>query len=95
MASPKKHFFSEAWQQIRPHALAVFVDFMQTLFLWAGVLGAHMVRVLMTAAGIDESLVSLVGTLEKWAFLASFFVFFVRIVIRLFAGLYAGLRETA
>jgi hypothetical protein len=76
--------WAEAWKKLRPYALSFVIEFGLYLRVWAMVLGAHIVRVVMAAAGIDPELVSLVGWMEKWVFFASFVSFFWRVVVNLY-----------
>lgn len=81
---PPTNFWAEARKKLRPHALSWVIEFGQYLMLWATVAGAHIVRVVMAAVGIDREFVGIVAWLEKWVFLASFISFFWRILIRLY-----------
>ena len=81
---PRKEFWAEARNKLRPHALSAVVEFGQYLMLWALVAGAHLVRLGMELIGIDPQLVFIVALLEKWVFIASFASFFWRIIIRLY-----------
>jgi hypothetical protein len=81
---PRKKFWNQAGDRLRPRALATVVDFGEYLMLWATVAGAHFVRVYMESINIDSDFVEVVAQLEKWVFLASFVSFFWRILIRLY-----------
>lgn len=77
-------FWAEVRKKLRPHAVAWVIEFGQYLMLWATVVGAHLVRVVMAGIGIDRDFVEIVAWLEKYIFLASFLSFFWRILIRLY-----------
>ena len=87
MARTDTNFWVSVWRGLRPRALAGVIDFGNYLILWASVLGAHLVRIVMAAFGVDPDLVRVVGWLEKGIFIATFASFFVEILINLFAGL--------
>ena len=77
-------FWAEAWKKLRPQALAMVIEFGGYLRLWAMVLGAHVVRILIAVAGVDPEMIKFVAWMEKWVFLALFVGFFWRIIVRLF-----------
>jgi hypothetical protein len=57
------------------------------LVLWASVLFAHVVRVLMGLWGIEPVLITGVRWAETGVFMASFAGFFVRILLRIYLRL--------
>jgi hypothetical protein len=79
-------FFKTVWQGVRPHALAGMIDFGQYLNMWAGVFGAHLAKLFFASAGVEAEIIKLVSVIEKWVWIASFFAFFWRILVRLFFG---------
>jgi hypothetical protein len=80
----KAGFWTTVWQRLRPLALSQIVDFGQYLFLWAAVLGAHFIRSLMAASGIEQDILQPIAWLERWVFIASFVSFFWRVLVRLY-----------
>lgn len=79
-------FWAEARKELRPKALSIVIELGEYLMLWAMVLAAHLVRIVMAAAGIEPEIVNLVAWVEKWVFLASFGTFFLRILMRLYTA---------
>jgi hypothetical protein len=81
----QKEFLPTVWRGLKPQAVAVAIEFGGYLLIWATVLGAHIVKVVSAAAGIDQGLIDLVSIAEKWVFLATFGSFFWRVLLRLWS----------
>ena len=77
-------FGTEAWKKLRPHVLSAVIEIGIYLRYWLMVLVAHVVRLVMSAGGIDLWLVGLVGWMENIVFIASFASFFWRLLVRLY-----------
>jgi hypothetical protein len=75
-------FFREAWKGLRPKALAATIDIGEYVVLWAGLIVADVVKVIAATAGVDPEVIQSVSFMEKWAWIASFAAFFLRIVVR-------------
>jgi len=84
MTDDHSGFWTEAWAQLRPDMLSGVVEFGQYLRLWAVVLGAHLVRLIMATAGIEPEITKPVALMERWVFIASFASFFWRVLLRLY-----------
>ena len=93
MTANKREFWTAAWQGFRPDALAAAIDFGRYLVLWATVLGAHIVRSVMSIFGIEPELISVVTWIERYVFLSSFGAFFFRFLLRLYHNVRENLRE--
>jgi hypothetical protein len=76
-------FVSSVWSRLRFDAVAVAVDFGNYLLIWAGVFGAHLVKLLAATLNVDPDVISFVAFLEKWVWIASFGAYFWRVVLRL------------
>jgi hypothetical protein len=76
-------FWAEPWRKLRPQAQSLVVEVGLYFRYWIVVLIAHVVRIVMAAAGIEPEFVNLVALMEKWVFLASFASFFWRLLVRL------------
>jgi hypothetical protein len=86
-----RNFFVEAWEKIRPNALAQFVDLGGYLILWTGVFGAHLVKLGAAAIGIDSEFILVISFMERWVLVATFAAFFVSGLFRIIVGM-RGLR---
>jgi hypothetical protein len=80
-------FFVTVWTRLRPAALSAVVDFGQYVFLWAGVLGAHLIKVLAAASGLEVEVIRAISFMERWTWIASFAAFFLRVLLRVSRGL--------
>jgi len=76
-------FLREAWRRMRPNAVAVAVDTGDYVLIWAGIVAAHIVKVMVAAAGIDPDIIQAVSFMEKWTWIASFAAFFWRTLMRI------------
>jgi hypothetical protein len=75
---------AEAWRKLRPYALSTVIETGVYLRYWAMVLVAHAVKLVMSTAGIDVWLITLVGWMEDIVFISSFASFFWRLMVRLY-----------
>ncbi len=83
----KLSLLSASWRKTRRDLLSALVDFLRYLYIWAGVLLAHLLKLAMGLSGIDPVIVKDVALLEKWTWIASFACFFVGVLIRAARGL--------
>jgi hypothetical protein len=83
-------FFEVLWKRLRPHALSAAVEFGQYLFLWAGVLGVHFIKIIAQAAGVESDIIDPVSFMERWMWIASFAAFFWRVLIRVWRASKGG-----
>jgi len=71
-----------SWRKTRPDLLSALIDFERYLYLWAGVLCAHLVRLAVALVGIDLEIVRYVALMEKWTWISSFACFFIRALLK-------------
>lgn len=83
-------WWEEVWKRLRPPMIAGVIDFALYLRLFLLLLGEHIIRIAIAAAGIDPEIIKDVAWMEKWTFLALFAGFFVRILM----GAFNELRRT-
>jgi hypothetical protein len=83
----RKIRFSASWNKTRPDLLSALIDFERYLYLWAGVFGAHLVRLAGALFGIDPDIVKYLALMEKWAWISTFACFFVRALLKAARGL--------
>jgi len=76
-------FLEAAKKKLRPQALAGVVESGEYALLWARLLVAHFLKLGAALAGIDVDIIRVVSLMEKWVWIASFAMFFFRVVIRL------------
>jgi hypothetical protein len=81
---PALTFKAEVWKKLRPHAISAATEIGVYLRYWAMVLVAHVVKRIMSAAGIEPWLITLVGWMEDLVFVSSFASFFWRLMIGLY-----------
>ena len=61
----KPDILAASWRKTRPNLLSALIDFERYLYLWAGVLCAHLVRLAVALVGIDVEIVKYVTLMEK------------------------------
>lgn len=81
---PELTLREEAWKKLKPYALATIVETGVYLRYWVAVLVAQVVKNVMSAAGAESWLITLVGWMEDLVFISSFASFFWRLLIRLY-----------
>ena len=74
----------EVWKKLRSPTIAGVVDFALYLRLFLLLLGEHLIRITVAAAGVDPEIIKDVAWMEKWTFLALFAGFFIRVLMVLF-----------
>jgi hypothetical protein len=79
----KTAFIQETWKRLRPEALAAAVDTGHYLIIWASILAEHTVKYIVAATGVDPDVIRMVSFLEKWVWIGTFVMFFLRLVMRL------------
>jgi hypothetical protein len=72
-------FFQAAWKGLRTKALAATIDIGHYVILWASIFLAHLMKILASRVGVDQDVISFVSSVEKYAWCASFSVFFWRV----------------
>jgi hypothetical protein len=75
---------AEAWKKLRPYVVATILEIGVYLRYWVMVLVAHVVKLIMSGAGIDAWLITLVSWMEDIVFVSSFASFFWRLMVRLY-----------
>jgi hypothetical protein len=78
----KPSIFAASWQKTRPDVVAAIADFQRYLYLWVGMLLAHLLNLTMALSGIDPETVKYMALMEKWTWISSFACFFIRVLFR-------------
>ena len=78
----KPNIFAASWQRTRLDLTSALVDFQRSLYLWVGLLSAHLLRFTIALSGIDPDTVKYIALMERWTWISSFACFFIRVVIR-------------
>ena len=78
----QKSIFATSWQRTRPDLASLLVDSQRYLYLWIGLLFAHLLRLAIAFSGIDPDILKYVSLMEKWTWIASFACFFARVLLR-------------
>jgi len=76
-------FLHSIWKKLQPSAFAVAVDTGNICIYWAGTLAGHFIKIAVAFAGIDADTIKFVSFMEKWFWIATFGVFFWRLLLRL------------
>lgn len=78
----KTGILADSWRKTRPGLVSALIDFERYLYLWAGVLCAHLVRLAGALVGIDPEIVKYVALMEKWTWISTFACFFIRAIFK-------------
>jgi hypothetical protein len=79
----KLSFGTIVWNRLRPQALAAAVETGEHALLWARILIIHFIKLTVALARVDPDIIRVASFMEKWVWIATFAMFFCRIVIRL------------
>jgi hypothetical protein len=83
-------WWEEVAKKLRAPMISGVIDFALYLRLFLLLLGEHLIRIAVAASGVDPETINDVAWMERWAFLALFAGFFIRILM----GAYNELRRT-
>jgi hypothetical protein len=71
-------------ERLRSKAIAGAIETGEQILLWARMVVLHFVKIGVAYVGIDPDIIKIVSFFEKWVWIATFIVFFWRIIIGLF-----------
>ena len=79
----KLGFLDTVKKRLRPQATEAVVEAGEHMILWAKILVVHFIKLIAALAGVEPEIIRVVSFMERWVWIASFVVFFWRVLGRL------------